>query len=140
MTAINIVNGGSGYKSVKIVDVTNGGSGYTTTTVTFSSAPAGITGAFTVPETVTGSTTGTTANMVQWDAQEGWVKLKSTTGSFAIGESMVGSESGATIVIDSYDEQATADPKYSEAVTFETLADDILDFSETNPFGIAGNL
>ena len=78
--------------------------------------------------------------MVQWDAQEGWVKLKSPTGSFAIGESMVGSESGATIVIDSYDEQATADPKYSEAVTFETLADDILDFSETNPFGIAGNL
>ena len=140
LTAINIVNGGSGYKSVKVVDITNAGSGYTSATVTFSAAPTGITGAFTVPETVTGSVTGTTANMVQWDAQEGWVKLKSPTGSFSVGESIVGSESGATIVIDSYDEQATADPKYSEAVTFETLADDILDFSETNPFGIAGNL
>ena len=140
LTAINIVNGGSGYKSVKLIDVTNGGSGYTNATVTFSSAPVGITGAFTVPETVTGSVTGTTANMVEWDAQEGWVKLKSPTGSFSIGESLVGSESGATIVLDSYNEMATADPKYSEAVTFETLADDILDFSETNPFGIAGNL
>ena len=140
LTAINIVNGGAGYKSVKIVDVTNGGSGYTTTTVTFSAAPSGITGAFTVPETVTGSVTGTTANMVEWDAQEGWVKLKSPTGSFSVGESLVGSESGATIVLDSYNEMATADPKYSEAVTFETAADDILDFSETNPFGIAGNL
>ena len=78
--------------------------------------------------------------MVEWDASEGWVKLKSPTGTFLIGESIVGSESGATIVLDSRDEMATADPKYSEAVTFETQGDDILDFSEGNPFGIAGNL
>ena len=140
LTAINIVNGGSGYKSVKLVDITNAGTGYGAAAVTFSAAPVGITGAFTVPETVTGGTTGTTANLVEWNAQEGWVKLKSPTGSFSIGESIVGSESGATIVLDSYNEMATADPKYSEAVTFETAADDILDFSETNPFGIAGNL
>ena len=140
LTSINIVNGGSGYKSVKVVDIDNGGTGYTSATIAFSSAPVGISGAFTVPETVTGSTSGATANMVEWDAGEGWVKLKSPTGTFLVGESLVGSESGATIVLDSYDEQATADPKYSEAVTFETLADDILDFSETNPFGIAGNL
>ena len=140
LTALNIVNGGSGYKSVKLVDIDAGGSGYTTATATFTGAPVGISGSFTVPETVTGGTSGTTANLVEWDAGEGWVKLKSPTGTFSVGESLVGSESGATIVLDSYDEQATADPKYSEAVTFETLADDILDFSETNPFGIAGNL
>ena len=140
LTALNIVNGGSGYKSVKLVDIDAGGTGYTTATATFSSAPVGISGSFTVPETVTGSTTGSTANMVEWDAGEGWVKLKSPTGTFTIGESIVGSESGATIVLDSRDEMATADPKYSEAVTFETQGDDILDFSEGNPFGIAGNL
>ena len=140
LTALNIVNGGSGYKSVKIVDIDAGGTGYTTATATFSSAPVGISGDFTVPETVTGSTSGSTANMVEWDAGEGWVKLKSPTGTFTIGESIVGSESGATIVLDSRDEMATADPKYSEAVTFESQGDDILDFSEGNPFGIAGNL
>ena len=140
LTSLNIVNGGSGYKSVKVVDIDNGGTGYTSATIAFSSAPVGISGAFTVPETVTGSTSGATANMVEWDAGEGWVKLKSPTGTFSVGESLVGSESGATIVLDSYDEQATADPKYSEAVTFETLGDDIIDFSEGNPFGLSGNL
>ncbi len=140
LTAVNIVNGGSGYKSVKVVDITNAGSSYTSATVAFSAAPTGITGTFQVPETVTGGTTGATAQMVEWDAQEGWIKLKSPTATFVIGETIMGSDSGATIVLDNRDEMATADPKYSEAVTFETAGDDILDFTETNPFGLAGNL
>ena len=136
LTGINILSGGSGYKSVRLIDITNAGSGYTSATAAFTAAPSGITGAFTVPETVTGATTGTTANLVEWDAQEGWVKLKTPTGTFAIGELIVGAESGAQIVLDSRNEQATADPKYSESVTFESLGDDIIDFSEGNPFGM----
>ena len=136
LTEINILSGGSGYKSVRLIDITNAGSGYTSATAAFTAAPIGITGAFTVPETVTGSVTGTTANLVEWNADEGFVKLKTPTGSFAIGELIVGSESGAQIVLDNRDEQATADPKYSESVTFENFGDDIIDFSETNPFGL----
>ena len=136
LTAINILSGGSGYKSVRLIDITNGGSGYTSASASFTPAPAGITGAFTVPELVTGSSTGTTANLVEWNADEGFVKLKTPTGSFLIGELIVGSESGAQIVLDNRDEQATADPKYSESVTFENFGDDIIDFSETNPFGL----
>ena len=136
LTAINILSGGSGYKSVRLIDITNGGSGYTSASASFTAAPAGITGAFTVPELVTGSSTGTTANLVEWNADEGFVKLKTPTGSFAIGELIVGSESGAQIVLDNRDEQATADPKYSESVTFENFGDDIIDFSEGNPFGL----
>jgi hypothetical protein len=136
LTAINILSGGSGYKSVRLIDITNGGSGYTSATASFTPAPTGITGAFTVPETVTGSLTGTTANLVEWNADEGFVKLKTPTGTFQIGELIVGSESGAQIVLDNRDEMATADPKYSESVTFESIGDDIIDFSETNPFGL----
>ena len=136
LTAINILSGGSGYKSVRLIDITNGGSGYTSATASFTAAPAGITGAFTVPETVTGASTGATANLVEWNAQEGFVKLKTPTGTFLVGELIVGSESGAQIVLDNRDEQATADPKYSESVTFETIGDDIIDFSEGNPFGL----
>ena len=136
LTAINILSGGSGYKSVRLIDITNGGSGYTSATASFTAAPAGITGAFTVPETVTGASTGATANLVEWNAQEGFVKLKTPTGTFLIGELIVGSESGAQIVLDNRDEMATADPKYSESVTFESIGDDIIDFSETNPFGL----
>ena len=140
LTSINILSGGSGYKSVKLIDITNGGSGYTSATVAFTAAPSGLTGTFAVPEQVTGATSAATAQLVEWDAQEGWVKLKSPTGSFVIGESMVGDTSGATMILDNRNEQATADPKYSESVTFESLGDDIMDFSEGNPFGIAGNL
>ena len=74
--------------------------------------------------------------MVEWDAQEGWIKLKSPTATFAIGETIMGSDSGATMVLDNRDEMATTDTKYSDSVTFENLGDDILDFSETNPFGV----
>ena len=136
LTAINILSGGSGYKSVKLIDITNSGSGYTNATVTFTAAPAGLTGTFQVPEQVTGGTTGATAQMVEWDAQEGFIKLKSPTGTFVVGELIMGATSGATIVLDNKNEQATADPKYSESVTFESLGDDIIDFSESNPFGM----
>ena len=136
LTAINILSGGSGYKSVRLIDITNGGSGYTSASASFTAAPAGITGAFTVPELVTGASTGATANLVEWNAEEGFVKLKTPTGSFLVGELIVGSESGAQIVLDNRDEMATADPKYSESVTFESIGDDIIDFSETNPFGL----
>ena len=136
LTGINILSGGSGYKSVRLIDITNAGSGYTSATAAFTAAPSGITGAFTVPETVTGATTGATAQMVEWDAQEGWIKLKSPTATFSIGEQIIGSESGATMVLDNRDEMATTDTKYSDSVTFENLGDDLLDFSETNPFGV----
>ena len=136
LTAINILSGGSGYKSVKLIDITNSGSGYTNATVAFTAAPSGLTGAFQVPEQVTGGTTGATAQMVEWDAQEGFIKLKSPTGTFVVGELIMGATSGATIVLDNKNEQATADPKYSESVTFESLGDDIIDFSESNPFGM----
>ena len=136
LTAINILSGGSGYKSVKLIDITNSGSGYTNATVAFTAAPAGLTGTFQVPEQVTGGTTGATAQMVEWDAQEGFIKLKSPTGTFVVGELIMGATSGATIVLDNKNEQATADPKYSESVTFESLGDDIIDFSESNPFGM----
>ena len=63
-------------------------------------------------------------------------QLKTPTGTFSIGELIIGSESGAQIVLDSRNEQATADPKYSESVTFENFGDDIIDFSEGNPFGM----
>ena len=75
--------------------------------------------------------------MVEWDAVEGWIKLKSPTASFNIGETIMGSNPGATIILESRNEMASTDTKYYENVEFEELADDIIDFTETNPFGVA---
>ena len=133
---ISIINGGSNYKSVRLIDVESGGSGYTTATATISSPPSGLTGTFKLQETVTGATTGSQAQLVEWDAEEGWIKLKNPTKEFTLGENIVGDVSGAIISLDSYNAMASTDTKYYENVTFEELADDILDFTETNPFGV----
>ena len=136
LTKVEITNEGSGYDSVERIVIDAGGSGYTTAGFTIESVPAGLTGNFTDGESVTGGTTGGTAVIADWDKSEGWLKLKSPTEDFQIGELLVGNTSGATITIHSYDAMATTDTKYSESVTFETFADDIIDFSEGNPFGI----
>lgn len=136
LTKVEITNEGSGYDSVERIVVDSGGSGYTTAQFDIQSIPAGLSGSFQDGETVTGGTTGGTAMVADWDKSEGWLKLKSPTEDFQIGELLVGNTSGASITIHSYDAMATTDTKYSDSVTFETLADDIIDFSEGNPFGI----
>ena len=133
---VAILNGGSNYKSVRLIDVEAGGSGYTTATATIAAPPSGLTGTFKLQETVTGATTGSQAQLVEWDAEEGWIKLKNPTKEFTLGENIVGDVSGAIISLDSYNAMASTDTKYYENVTFEELADDILDFTETNPFGV----
>ena len=133
---VEITNEGSGYDSVERIVIDSEGSGYTTAAFDIESVPAGLSGEFTDGETVTGGTTGGTALIADWNKSEGWLKLKSPTDDFVIGELLVGNTSGASITIHSYDAMATTDTKYSESVTFETLADDIIDFSEGNPFGI----
>jgi len=137
LTALNITGEGSGYKSVALLDIDNAGTGYTTASVQISAAPVGITGSFKIGESVTGGSTGAMAQLVEWDAQEAWIKLKSPTGTFLIGETIMGSTSGATIILDNRDEMASTDTKYYENVAFEDLGDDIIDFTETNPFGVA---
>ena len=136
LTKVEITNEGEGYDSVSQIVIDSGGSGYTTAAFDIESVPAGLSGNFTDGETVTGGTTGGTAMVADWDKSEGWLKLKSPTDDFQIGELLVGNTSGASITIHSYDAMKTTDTKYSESSTFETLADDIIDFSEGNPFGI----
>ena len=75
--------------------------------------------------------------LADWDKSEGWLKLKNPTDDFQIGEILVGNTSGASVTIHSFDAMKTTDTKFSDSTLFETEADDIIDFSEGNPFGIA---
>ena len=133
---VGILNGGSNYKSVRLIDVTSPGSGYTTAVATIDAPPSGLVGTFKVPETVTGGGTGSQAQLVDWDAEAAWIKLKNPTKTFALGEEIIGDDSGAIITLNSYNEMESTDTKYYENVTIEEYADDILDFTETNPFGV----
>ena len=63
------------------------------------------------------------------------VGIGTTTGVvFFEGEEIIGRDSGASYPVQIYNPLDTYD-KYSENDEFETLGDNLLDFTETNPFG-----
>tara|TARA_B100001996_G_scaffold185712_1_gene142030 strand:- start:1004 stop:2335 length:1332 start_codon:yes stop_codon:yes gene_type:complete len=137
LTKVEITNEGSGYDSVERIVIDSAGSGYTTAAFTIQTVPSGLSGNFTDGETITGGNTGGTAMVADWDKSDGWLKLKSPTDDFEIGELLVGNTSGASVTIHSFDAMKTTDTKFSDSALFETEADDIVNFSEGNPFGIA---
>lgn len=85
-------------------------------------------------ETVTGEISGTTASVSDWDINTRKLKVYSQSGTFLAGENITGSESGAKYNINAI---ATfgADVPFAKNDEFEQEADQILDFSEENPFG-----
>ena len=97
-----------------------------------------ITGAPSIGETVTGGTSGTTAKVNKWNTTESWVELRAFNGEFQVGETLTGSDSGFTINITTFDELNIKD-SYADNLDFETLGDNLLDFTEFNPFGEFGN-
>ena len=137
LTKVEITGEGSGYSQVEKLVVTSPGSGYTTASLDIQTVPAGLQGTFKDGESVTGGSTSNTAMLADWNNGEGWLKLKNPTGDFLVGELLMGSTSGATVTIHSFDPIDSTDDKYYDNVEFETEADDILDFTESNPFGIA---
>ena len=133
-TGIGIINSGGAVTNAFII---NPGSGYTTApTLTFAAPPASAaTGSYVFNEIVTGSASGTTARVKEWDAVNNSLEVSIVDGAFLVGESIVGSESGASFTIRLVDKNDRVDP-FADNDTIETRADDIIDFSKTNPFGM----
>ena len=127
------------------IKITDPGSGYLTPpTVTVGDAPiaAGI-GTYWFNEVITGSTSGATARVKRWDGEEGILQISIENGTFLDGERVVGSSSSAIYVVDYYINKRDV-PKiasveniddYEQNDEIEFEADQILDFTEKNPFG-----
>ena len=62
------------------------------------------------------------------------VSIGGTISGFFAGEDVKGLSSGALYSVSRFNEDNTTD-KYNEGDIFETEADSILDFTESNPFG-----
>ena len=110
----------------------------------FSSAIAltmavGGTDDFTVGETVTGSTTGITAEVKSWDAATRVLQVINRTGTFAQGEAMTGDDSGAVHVVGTFDTLNNTNSTVDQNRQIEDSADNIIDWTEGNPFGEYGN-
>ena len=99
----------------------------------------GGTGDFTVGETVTGGTTSTTAEVKSWDSSTRILQVQNRTGTFAANESLTGNNSGAVWVVSTFDTLQNTNSEYDANRAIEDTADNIVDWSEGNPFGEFGN-
>ena len=121
---------------VTAIYITDPGEGYIITpSITISSPSLNSTGDFIFNEIVTGSVSGTTARVRSWNSVTNSLEVSNTNGTFRIGENIVGSESGASHQLRTFNTN-TPNDGYSDNSTIESEADLIIDFSETNPFGM----
>jgi len=117
--------------------LSDAGIGYTAGTgiATVASPPLIIgTGTYKFNELVVGSISGAKGRVKSWDEDTNILKLGTTSGTFVAGDVAIGSTSTAQYTVD-YVESAEFEDKYDQSETIESEADDILDFTESNPFG-----
>jgi len=110
----------------------------------FSSAIAiqfgpGGTGDFTEGEIVTGGMTGADATVKSWDPITDTLQVINRTGTFATGETVTGNDSGAVWVVGTFDTLNNTNSEYDQNREIENTADNIIDWTEGNPFGEYGN-
>ena len=113
------------------------GVGYTSGTgIATISPPPVITGVGTYifNEQVVGSISGAKGRVKTWNTTNNVLKLGTTDGTFIAGDVAVGSTSNARFTVD-FIESAEFVDKYDKSDEIESEADDIIDFSERNPFG-----
>ena len=128
--AVAILNSSGSVSAIRYV---NAGSGYTTSPIITVESPSGIeTGSYNYNEIVRGVSTGTSAYVKEWDLDTRTLKVSIVNGNFALGESVVGTSASYTIYSIETDDLYDA---YASNDEIEEEADQILDFSENNPFG-----
>ena len=127
---------------VAAIRYSNAGAGYNVVPSITIDSPAAVgfaTGDYQYKEIVRGVSSGTTAHVQSWDYDDRILKVTRPSGSFVIGEAVVGI--GTTLggtdtqyIVKSASDQDEEDT-FNENTPFETEADAVLDFTETNPFG-----
>lgn len=127
---LTYINSSGSISSVRYV---NAGSGYTSSPSISIEPSTGVsTGNFIYNEIVRGVSTGTSAYVKDWNSTTKVLKVSIVDGNFALGENVVGSSATHRIYsIETYDLYDT----FASNDIIETEADQILDFTESNPFG-----
>ena len=114
--------------------ITNAGLGYTEApTITIAAPNQTGVGTFQKNEIVTGSSSGTTARVLNWVADGGSLEIYRADGDFVVGEQIVGAASSASYKLASSSFPETGFMANEE---IEGEADAIIDFTERNPFGM----
>lgn len=142
VTAVGIASL-SNIGEIETILLSNAGKGYTSNPIISISPPPslGISTSninYQFNEDVIGSTSGTKARVKSWNFDTKTLKVSIiddvSVKGFYPGEVITGTSSDASYVVVSFD-SFNNDDKYSENKTIETEAEQIIDFSEKNPFG-----
>jgi len=132
-TGIATISSGGVVSEVNILD---SGYGYVLEPkVTLTDPESEGTGTFVFNEIVTGSSSNTTARVRVWNSATNLLEVSNITGTFTIGESIVGETSGASHELRLIDLDPV-DDGFADNLNIENAADNILEFSEQNPFGM----
>jgi len=112
----------------------NAGSGYTASPAITIAPPDSISeGNYIYNEIIRGVSSGTSAYVKDWNYTSRILKVGILNGNFAIGEIISGSEANYNLYsVDAFD----VDDAFASNEEIQTESDTILDFTESNPFGI----
>jgi len=134
-TAHAVVGSGS-TNPISNVYILDAGAGFfSPPTITIGAGATVGVGTFWFNEEVTGQRSNVVGRVKNWDADTGILQVGIMTGTFYEGERLVGSKSGATYETSTTGAASTTTDKYQQNDDIEFDADQILDFSESNPFG-----
>jgi len=90
-------------------------------------------------ERVYGQTSETYAEIKSWNEVLRTMEVINRTGDFVEGETIIGEDSNATWTVQNFDTLNNTNSEYDQNREIEDTADDIIDWSEGNPFGEYGN-
>ena len=150
VTSITVTDGGAHYKvaTPPTVTITGGGGSGATATATVSST--GIVNGVTITAGGTGYTSAPTvtidyspkdnrAEVKSWDSATRSLQVINRTGTFTTAEVITGLTSGAQWSPETFDTLNNVNSSYDQNREIEDDADNIVDWTEGNPFGEFGN-
>ena len=148
--SISITDSGSHYSQSipPTVTISGGGGNGATATATVSSTglvtgisiTSGGSGYISAPTvTIDYSPKDNRAEVKSWDAATRKLEIINRTGTFTTAETVTGLTSGAKWSPESYDTLNNTNSEYDQNREIEDAADNIIDWTEGNPFGEAGN-
>tara|TARA_R100000005_G_C5000247_1_gene207075 strand:- start:710 stop:2035 length:1326 start_codon:yes stop_codon:yes gene_type:complete len=148
ISAINLYDNGAKYTTAPTVTITGGGGSGATAVATINTTGqvSGITltatgSNYTSTPTVTiqASPNETTAKVVRFDKTNKELELTDIVGTFTDNDTIVGLTSGAEWTINTFSSIENENDPEAENDFFESEGDDIIDWTENNPFGEYGN-